>query len=632
MELSTKKARSILKEAKKDYGEEYSIVFEGDIPEDEGKMVEEAIEVVELAQQASEAGQDHPGIEKILELAGDATESQSGDDDSDEPFDGYDEMKNGKIIRELQTKDEDELKTTLAYERENKNRDTIIEAIEEIAEENSFDLSDDGGESGEDYKPWGKYDEEKPARIIAQITGMQTDDPEFFQNILDYEEANEDRASIKEVLNETIEEKKDNSEPESDGDEEGLTRQDIEAMDLEELRATLTYNDLDPEEIIGDADLNAARVKTASAFELEWPEDDDPEGDSSGGAAPEGDSSDESGEEGYGADYVWADLEGMDADDLKQVIKEKDLGMRITAKSDLDVVREKIAEKLEIEQPAPVPWRGYDKREMEKIVAKLPKLDDEELGAVYAYESENKNRKTIMKALEKIAEERGLTTGDGEDETDAKGGEEEGSEGAEDGADADAGSDADSEAGEPDEEGDDDATEPAEEAGTDGEYDHLISAVTEKHDNERLSIPAKLPKNVSTLPFDLTELSDKQLRQEYSAFLSYFGRAIYLHSLEKQLAIACKNIADDTFDEVLAELDESGKTATQLKAEAGSSKKVQKWRKRERKHSQVKEAMRSDAEIYKQNLDSISREWTMRSEEIDHSGGLGPRGKKARKG
>lgn len=633
IELSIKKARSILKEGKKEHGDDYPPVFEGDMPDDEDKIVEEAVELVEMAELAKENSQDHPSIDKILFLAEVDGDSKSNPEATEEPIEGYDEMKIGAIIRELPSLDDDDLGEVFNYERENKNREPVIEALEDIAEERGIN-TDDQEESSvdKDYKPWKKYDKDNVKSIITQIKGMKTDDPDFFKHILEYEEANEDRARVKAEIEgrlEAIAEEAEASETpppdegeggEADGDEEYLTRQDIEDMDQEELVECIKYNEIDLD--ISDDELTTARVRVASALDLEWPEEDD--GD---------ESSEENEEEGRG-DLDWETLEQLELPELKDVIKEKELGFRAGTKTDLDKLREKIAEALEIQKPADKPWRGYDKREPEAIIKKLKKLDDEELGEVFAYEEENENRSEIMDVLNEIAEERGLTTG-GQDETDS--GEEEEDPEDEGDAESDASSDSDGEARKSRRKRRSNDDEADEEDGEEPEYDELISAVTKKHDEERLSIPAELPENISTLPFDITELSDREIQREYSAFLSYFGRATYLASLEKQLAIACKFVADDAFDDALSDLDkidpetEKDKSATQLKSEAESSPKVRKWRKRERKHNQVKEAMRSDAEIYKQNLDSLSRVWTMRHEEIEHSGGLGPRGKASKK-
>lgn len=631
VELSIKKARSILKEAKKDHGEDAPPVFEGDIPDDEGKMVEEAVELVEMAIEARENGQEHPAIDKILFLAEVDGDSSSNPNATDEPFEGYDELKVGAIVRKLPELDDDELAQVFEYERENKNREAIIESLDEIAEERGIETGDGEEEVADDYKPWGKYDEEKPARIIAQIEGMETDNPEFFENILKYEEENKARKSIVATLEEVIEEKKAKAaESDSDGEEEGdgeddyLKREDLDDMSLDELQEVIEVNELEYE--VGDDSLATAVVKIAAELELEYEEEADGDGEES----------EEDGEEEGLPSIDWETLEQLELPELKDIIKEKELGFRAGTKTDLSKLRDRIAEALDIQKPAEVPWRGYDKREPEQIIKKLPKLDDDELGAVFAYEEENENREEIMDALNEIAQERGLTTS-GEEETDAEEGEEEGSEGTEDGSDADASDDSGRASKKSRRKGRSDEAEEDEEAGGEPDHDELIKHVTDRVEEEHFAIPAPLPENITTLPFDLTELSDKEVRQHYSAFLSYFGRACYVAKIEKQLAIACKHVADDAYDDVIAGTEkidpetEKEKTATQLKAEAERHPKVRRWRKREREHNALKESMRADAEIYKQNLDSLSREWTMRTEEIDHSGGLGPRGKAGKK-
>jgi hypothetical protein len=635
-ELSIRKARSILKEAKKDHGDDYPPVFEGDIPDDEDKMVAEAVELVEMSEQAKDNDQDHPAIDKILFLAEVDGDSKSNTEATGEPIDGYYDMKAGAIIRQLPELDDDELSQVFEYERENKNREPIIESLEEIAEERGIETGDGEEESvDKNYKPWGKYDEEKPPRIITQITGMQTDDPQFFQNILDYEEANKDRASIKEILKEKIEElsaESDDAQQEESGTEESgeyLSRQDIEDMNMEELVECVEYNELDPDEIIGERELAAARVRVASALELEW-DDEDGETSDSDENSEEPEDEAEPGVEGID----WETLEQLEMSELKDLIKEKDLGFRAGTKTDLNKLREKIAEAMGIQKPAETPWRGYDKRDPEQIIKKLPKLDDEDLGAVFAYEEENDNRSEIMDALNEIAEERGLTTS-GKEETDSE--QEEDGDQDEGDAGSDASSDSGGEAKKSRRKGSGNEAKEVEEAGREPDHDKLISHVTDRVEKEHFAIPAPLPENITTLPFDLTELSEREVRQHYSAFLSYFGRAAYVAKIEKQLAIACKNVADDAYDDALAALDkidpetEKDKSATQLKSEAERHPKVRRWRKREREHNALKESMRADCEIYKQNLDSLSREWTMRTEEIDHSGGLGPRGKAGKK-
>ena len=46
------------------------------------------------------------------------------------PIEGYDEMNVGEVVERLDNLSAKELKATLAYERQNKNRDTLVEQID----------------------------------------------------------------------------------------------------------------------------------------------------------------------------------------------------------------------------------------------------------------------------------------------------------------------------------------------------------------------------------------------------------------------------------------------------------------------------------------------------------------------
>lgn len=65
------------------------------------------------------------------------------------------------------------------------------------------------------------------------------------------------------------------------------------------------------------------------------------------GAAPE--DAGDAAEEGDGEDYTYADLEAMDLDDLRTVVEEEELEVRITKRSKVDTIRDKVAEELGVE-------------------------------------------------------------------------------------------------------------------------------------------------------------------------------------------------------------------------------------------------------------------------------------------
>lgn len=84
------------------------------------------------------------------------------------------------------------------------------------------------------------------------------------------------------------------------------------------------------------------RARVAAVLPL--PEDDDDE-DEEEVEAEETDAD----EEGDGEAYTYEDLEGMDLDELKEVIAEEELEIRVTKKSKAEKVLVKVAEALELE-------------------------------------------------------------------------------------------------------------------------------------------------------------------------------------------------------------------------------------------------------------------------------------------
>lgn len=272
------------------------------------------------------------------------------------------------------------------------------------------------------------------------------------------------------------------------------------------------------------------------------------------------------------------------------------------------------------DDPAPEPWRGYSKRTQAEILKVLDRKEDEQLAAAYEFESENKGRKGILNALAKLAEERGA--GDEPQEGDESGEEStEPKEGTEGSSDSDAGDESEDEAPEPRSQRRRASSESDEEAGDDPHYDELIQGVEDALERERLAVPQRPPEDRVEIPFDLTELSDRELRQHYAASRAYFARARYVASLEGRKASACGHIADEKRDELITSLpriDEETKkekTATLLKAQAEGDDTVKLWRRRQRKHGEVAAAMRDEADIYEKDLEALSRDWTMRDEE-----------------
>ncbi len=80
---------------------------------------------------------------------------------------------------------------------------------------------------------------------------------------------------------------------------------------------------------------------------LPMPEEDDEDEDD---LDPDDEAEDDD-DEGAGDEYTYEDLAEMDLDDLKGVIKEEELGIRVTAKSKVATVLAKVMAALDIEEP-----------------------------------------------------------------------------------------------------------------------------------------------------------------------------------------------------------------------------------------------------------------------------------------
>jgi hypothetical protein len=354
-------------------------------------------------------------------------------------------------------------------------------------------------------------------------------------------------------------------------------------------------------------------------------------------------------------DITWDALEEMDRDEMEDLVEQFDLEVAYNARTKDDKLRERIAEALDLSEddpepdpddgdpepesddPAPEPWRGYRNRKVDQILKKLPKLDDDDLALVYDYEAENKDRKAIFKALDKIYTERhGDDDPEGEEASASRGEaeDEQGSEGSEGRADGDGAAEPSAETASARSQGSRSSAKAASED-SDAEHDELIQAVTDRVDEEHMSVPQRPPVERVEMPFDLTECDDTEIRRLHSAFTSYYARAAYVAKLEHELERACKHVADKKLADVMRNisLDEKGKErqVTLVKSEAETDDEVRLWREREFTHGQISSSFKKDVEIYEQNITSLSREWTMRTTEYNHSGPLPDRPKSRRR-
>lgn len=154
-------------------------------------------------------------------------------------------------------------------------------------------------------------------------------------------------------------------------------------------------------------------------------------------------------------------------------------------------------------------------------------------------------------------------------------------------------------------------------------YPRRSSGGYSESDLREFPIPAAIPETELDMPSDLTEVGDKAVRRLYSAFNSYHGRARWM------LATASSNLANATHlrdnayrTEYIAEkrgasIREEKLTINDLETLAKSSEMYKEWDTRVNEHEQEVIHWRALMEIYGKNVEVLSREWTMRTEQYE---------------
>jgi hypothetical protein len=143
--------------------------------------------------------------------------------------------------------------------------------------------------------------------------------------------------------------------------------------------------------------------------------------------------------------------------------------------------------------------------------------------------------------------------------------------------------------------------------------------------DKTLPVPVDPNEEEPELPFDLTSISDRELRFLHGAYGAYFSRANYLYSIEEAGLSAAKQIADEHEDEYIATADRKDiggkpKTGALLKIEAAKADPaILKWRERENNHARRAKRLSRMRDIYEKNVERLSREGTLRYEERKHS-------------
>lgn len=309
------------------------------------------------------------------------------------------------------------------------------------------------------------------------------------------------------------------------------------------------------------------------------------------------------------------------------------------------------------------PWEAYDDDPASAVIEAINIVVEEGaadrgdvLAHVWAYETANKGRVTVLKHLEKVgnganqagaaqAEEPQAPEPDPEPdagdarpdehvESDGDGDDEGGVEAEEPAADAEPEQRA--EAPEPsaeDRAGEDAPEPPAEDrvpadVERDADYEDALQAVQSQLKAEHMHIPPPLPPgDQPELPMDMTTLSDKELQGLHSAFGAYAYRVGYLMMIEEGVARHFKEWADELTQELLVAAEKNDpatgkpKTMTILEAEVASEEAVRKLRRRQRKHEMFAHGYRAQRDSYYKLAEVLSRQETMRHNEWERSGG-----------
>jgi len=126
----------------------------------------------------------------------------------------------------------------------------------------------------------------------------------------------------------------DDEEDEDDGeDEDELTYEDVMGMNKTDLKELISDEDLGIR-VLKSSKVETLRVKVAEALELEE-EEEEPE--------------DEEEEDGEEEELTAEDVEGMSKTEIKELIEDEELGIRVTKASKVANLRKRVIEELELD-------------------------------------------------------------------------------------------------------------------------------------------------------------------------------------------------------------------------------------------------------------------------------------------
>lgn len=137
---------------------------------------------------------------------------------------------------------------------------------------------------------------------------------------------------------------------------------------------------------------------------------------------------------------------------------------------------------------------------------------------------------------------------------------------------------------------------------------------------ESLPIPSEYEGTTPELPADFTQLGNDQIRRLHSEFNACSARARYLLVIEETYSYAAKTIYDHYFEQAFwATKKEEKAVKYDREIEARNDKEVSLWFKRYTEHDIKVRNLKKLMEIYDNHCDRLSREWTMRTTDLNNS-------------
>jgi len=140
---------------------------------------------------------------------------------------------------------------------------------------------------------------------------------------------------------------------------------------------------------------------------------------------------------------------------------------------------------------------------------------------------------------------------------------------------------------------------------------------------EDLPVPQPIPETALDMPVDITDLGDKAVRRLYSAFGSYLGRARWkLATAESSLSNATY-LRDAEYRKLYGNISKTlvrnGERATKdlVDSLAKEEDTYKEWDEKVQKHTEQVIHWKALKDIYGGNVERLSREWTMRTEQYE---------------